>query len=200
MSDPVLMVVAGCNGSGKSSFSKLLVPADFLPFDYDYYFLKNYQSLFDSEIREEMAHTITFTELENQIASALAARSNFCYETKFNSTPLHWPRLFKQNRYKLHLIYLCMDSIEEAKRRVAIRVQNGGHYVSEHEIKKRYFEGFANLNAHFEYFDLIDIFDTSAYSKEPQYILSIEAGLITPKKRLPKYLVQLLPEIAKKVQ
>jgi len=200
MSEPTLLIVAGCNGSGKSSFSRSLVPLDFSPFDYDAYFLKFYGSLFDSDIREEMAHNMAFAELENQIDRASARKDNFCYETNFNSTPLHWPRHFKQNGYKLHLIYLCLDSIEEAKRRVAIRVQNGGHFVPEGEIKKRYFEGFANLNAHFKYFDLIDLFDTSAYAKEPGYILSIEDGTITAKRSLPVYLIPLLPEIAKNIQ
>ena len=96
MSEPTLLVVAGCNGSGKSSFSKLLVPTDFLPFDYDIHFLKFHASLFDSDIREEMAHNMAFTELENQINQAISNRDNFCYETNFNSTPLHWPEHFKK--------------------------------------------------------------------------------------------------------
>jgi len=198
MSEPTLLVVAGCNGSGKSSFSKSLVPADFLPFDYDIHFLKFYASLFDSDIREEMAHNMAYTELENQIEKAIRTRTNFCYETNFNSTPLHWPKYFKQNGYKLHLIYLCLNSIEEAKRRVAIRVQNGGHFVPESEIRKRYFEGFTNLNAHFDYFDLIDIFDTSAYSKEPEYLLSVENGISATHRKLPECLVHLIPDIAKR--
>ena len=200
MSEQTLLVVAGCNGSGKSSFSKSLVPAEFLPFDYDIHFLKFYASLFDSDFREEMAHNMAFAELENQISQAITNKDNFCYETNFNSTPLYWPQHFKENGYKLHLIYLCLDTIEEAKRRVAIRVQNGGHFVSDIEVKKRYFDGFANLNTYFSYFDLIDIFDSSAYSKEPKYILSIEDGVIIIKRNLPEYLVHLIPEIAKSVQ
>lgn len=82
---------------------------------------------------------MAFAELENQVNQAISKKGNFCYETNFNSTPLHWPQHFKNNGYKLHLIYLCLDSIEEAKRRVAIRVQNGGHFVSESKIKKKIF-------------------------------------------------------------
>lgn len=75
-------------------------------------------------------------------------------------------------------------------------MQNGGHFVSDSEIKKRYFDGFANLNTYFSFFDLIDVFDTSAYAKEPKYILSIERGAIITKRKLPEYLVYLIPEIA----
>jgi predicted ABC-type ATPase len=40
MSKPILLVIAGCNGSGKSSFSKLIAPDNFLPFDYDFIFYR----------------------------------------------------------------------------------------------------------------------------------------------------------------
>lgn len=142
MSEPTLLIVAGCNGSGKSSFSKLLVPPGFLPFDYDFQFLKFYATLLEVDFREEMAHNMAFAELENQINFSVTNEINFCYETNFNTDPLHWPAFFKRNGYRLHLIYLCLDSIEKAKQRVAIRVENGGHFVADSEIKLRYFDGF----------------------------------------------------------
>lgn len=96
MPKPVLLVIAGCNGSGKSTFSKPLSPDNFTPFDYDFQFLRFYNSLMDSDIREDMAHRMAFNELENQIKKAIDNKSSFCYETNFNSTPLHWPELFKK--------------------------------------------------------------------------------------------------------
>lgn len=200
MSEPILLIVAGCNGSGKSSFSKSLVPPGFVPFDYDIYFLKFYKSLIDSDIKEEMAHNMAFAELEKQIQHAIAHKINFCYETNFNSTPLYWPKLFKQNGYILHIIYLCLDSIALAKRRVEIRVANGGHFVPEDEIEKRYLDGFANLNKHFNYFNIVDIFDSSEFSKEPNYILTIEHDVTAAKRPLPDYLVHLIPDINRKLQ
>lgn len=197
MSEPTLLVIAGCNGSGKSSFSRSLVPTGFQPFDYDIHYLEFYASLFDSDIREEMAHNLAFAKLENQIGLAISKGTNFCYETNFNSTPLYWPKHFKLNGYKLHLIYLCLDSIEEAHRRVAIRVENGGHFVAESEIHKRYYEGFTNLNNHYPYFDLIDIFDSSKYSCEPDYLLTIENGSIDSLSKFPTYLFDLIPDIVK---
>lgn len=55
MSNPELLVIAGCNGSGKSSFSKALIPDNIVPFDYDFNFLKFYQSLIPTDFQDEMA-------------------------------------------------------------------------------------------------------------------------------------------------
>lgn len=197
MSKPTLLIIAGCNGSGKSTFSKLLSPSDFSPFDYDFQFLKFYKSLIDSDIKETMAHQMAFNELEIQIKKAIEEKSSFCYETNFNSTPLHWPELFKKNGYNLYLIFLCLDSIAEAKKRVAIRVENGGHFVPENEIEKRYQDGYNNLNSFFDYFDYVDLFDSSKYLTHPSHILSIESGKVVSRAHIPDYLNILIPDILK---
>ena len=58
MPEPYLIVVAGCNGAGKSRFSKSFVK-DIVPFDYDARFNANYQSLQPIDIRHEMANNLT---------------------------------------------------------------------------------------------------------------------------------------------
>lgn len=200
MSKPILLIIAGCNGSGKSTFSKPLAPENFTPFDYDYQFLKFYTTLIDSDIKDAMAHRMAYNELEYQIKMAIDNKTSFCYETNFNSTPLHWPEIFKNNGYNLHLIFLCLDSIQEAKKRVAIRVENGGHYVPDKEIEKRYFDGYNNLNSFYDYFDFIDLFDSSKYLKHPTHILSIESGKVSSITNIPDYLNILIPNIIKKTK
>jgi predicted ABC-type ATPase len=197
MSKPILLVIAGCNGSGKSSFSKLLATAAFEPFDYDYHYLKHYNTLFDSDIREIMAHNMAFSALEENVQRALNNNQAFCYETNFNSTPLYWPQIFQQHNFELRLIYLCLNSIEEAQRRVDIRVENGGHFVSKSEIEKRYFDGFENLNNHFSFFKKVDLFETSTYGELPSHILSIENNSLTQTSAIPAYLQKHIPEILK---
>lgn len=196
MSRPALLVVAGCNGSGKSTYSKLLASSEFAPFDYDSYYLTFYRSLLESDVRDVMAHNMAQQELETQINSAVSAHQNFCYETNFNSTPLFWPEHFKKNNYELRLIYLCLNSIEEANRRVAIRVQNGGHFVAEDEVKKRFYDGFSNLNDYFSFFDVVHLFDSSTFMKEPRHLLSMVNGKIARITSFPNYLQQLVPNIA----
>lgn len=196
MSKPTLLVVAGCNGSGKSTYSKLLVSSTFTPFDYDSYFLTYYRALLDADIREVMAHNMARQEFENQINAAILKRQNFCYETNFNSTPLYWPEHFKHHGYEVNLIYLCLNSIEEAKKRVSIRVQNGGHFVAENEIEKRYYDGFSNLNDHFSFFNVVHLFDSSSYLMHPSHLVSLLNGEIAQTTNFPNYLKKMLPDIA----
>lgn len=97
MDKPTLLVIAGCNGSGKSSFSKALSPNNTVVFDYDKVYLEKYNSLIESELRDRMAHNMSRDELEKSIAKAINVRSSFCYETNFNSTPVFWPEKFKSH-------------------------------------------------------------------------------------------------------
>ena len=144
-----------------------------------------------------MAHNMASMELETLINSAISKQHNFCYETNFSSTHLYWPELFKKNNYELNMIYLCMNSIQEAKKRVIIRVQNGGHFVPDDEINTRYYDGFSNLNTHFSFFDNIHMFDSSGYLQQPKHLLSIQNGQIARITSFPVYLKKLIPDIAK---
>lgn len=193
MIEPTLLVIAGCNGSGKSTFSKEIGAGLFEPFDYDFHFLKNYSKLLDIDIKEKMAHNMTWQQLETQVKEAIKLNSNFCYETNFNASPLYWPQIFKENGYKIRMAFLCLNSIEEAIKRVSIRVQNGGHFVPESEVKKRYYEGFSNLRSCYNFFDSIDLFDTSSYGELPKFVLSFEKDKPPTIGSIPKYLTDLIP-------
>lgn len=130
-----------------------------------------------------------------QINNAIQVQGDFCFETNFNSTPLHWPQIFKKQGYRLELIYLCLSSIKEANRRIEIRVKNGGHYVSEEEVMKRYYDGFSNLNQYFNFFDLVHLFDSSNFMERPKHILSLTHGKIAHVSAVPSYLNKLVPNI-----
>jgi len=71
LDNPKLWIIAGCNGAGKSSFSKALFSGELTPFDYDKYFLEFYITLQPSDIQDRMAHNLAFEELERQVSKAL---------------------------------------------------------------------------------------------------------------------------------
>ena len=199
MLKPTLLIVAGCNGSGKSSFSKALSPNNSLPYDYDIVFLDIYNSLIDNELRERMAHNLSSEDLKSNIEEAILNKKNFCYETNFNSSPLYWPTIFKQKEYRIELTFFCLDSIDIAKERVRIRVENGGHFVPDHEIEERYNLGFKHLNENWKFFDTIHLFETSKYDCEPKHILTIERNDLIVLVEFPEYLKHLIPNIAERI-
>jgi predicted ABC-type ATPase len=200
MSRPILLVIAGCNGSGKSSFSKALSPNDTFPYDYDLVFLDFYNSLIDNELRERMAHNLSADHLRTSIETAITQEKNFCYETNFNSTPLYWPTIFKREDYRLELAFFCLDSIVKAKERVRIRVENGGHFVPDKEIEERYSLGYKHLNEHWKFFDAVHLFETSEYDREPKHLLTIEQNDLVILEGFPDYLNNLIPNIADRVK
>ncbi len=86
---PKLTVIAGCNGAGKSTFASSFLPDDITSFDYDKLFLENYNSLPDSEFRENFAKDKTTSEFEGSIYSSLKHKKDFCYETNFDTYPIY---------------------------------------------------------------------------------------------------------------
>jgi predicted ABC-type ATPase len=90
-----LTVIGGCNGSGKSSYSRAITSKKSPSFDYDKVYLQQYNSLIDSDIRDVMAHNLSRAVLEKSIEFAVLMNQDFTYETNFNSSPLFWSENFK---------------------------------------------------------------------------------------------------------
>lgn len=192
---PILTIIAGCNGSGKSSYSSAFTSGQTPAFDYDKIFLEQYASLHDSELREEMAHNLTWKTLQDSIENSISEKIEFTYETNFNATPLYWPERFKSAGYTLRLIYFCLNSVEEAKRRVQIRVENGGHFVPESEIIERFSLGYKHLNENWRFFDEVYLFDTSQYKELPKFFMAIANQQLSEKIHFPEFLIPLIPSI-----
>ena len=200
MNDPTLIVIAGCNGSGKSSFSNALTPGHITPFDYDKVFLETYKSLISFELQATMAHNMARRKLEESTERSIAEQMDFCYETNFDSTPMYWPDHFKEQGYKRKMIFFCLDSFEEAKRRVSIRVENGGHHVPDNEIQRRFTAGYQNLDRYYAQFDAIHLLNSSFYDQEPQHIMSLSNGMVNTVSEIPEFLGNVLPKISKLVR
>jgi hypothetical protein len=128
-----------------------------------------------------MAENQAWFDFEELIDLAITSKTNFCYETNFNSTPMHWP----------------LNSTDEAKRRVRIRVQNGGHFVADNEVVERYKLGYQNLNGNFEKFQSIDVFDCSEYGSDPRYVMSIRNRKLSGQNKMPDFIVKFLPNVFK---
>lgn len=172
MSVPSLIIVAGCNGSGKSTFSKNFVN-NIIPFDFDKRFMQKYDDMQDSELRDIIARNLTRTEFETAIYVAFSKGEDFCYETNFDTNPMYWAEQAKKLGYRLILHFYCLDSLETAKRRVFYRTYNKGHFVPEKTVEFKWKEGYKNLNLHFKEFDHILLINNSSEIEPVQNICTL---------------------------
>jgi predicted ABC-type ATPase len=111
MQQPRLILIAGCNGSGKSTFSQSIVGSDIIPFDYDKRFLEHYNSFRDSEFREKFAIDKTTSDLENLINSSFLNGQSVCFETNFVTVPLNWIKRAKDLGFLVEIYFFCLDSL-----------------------------------------------------------------------------------------
>jgi predicted ABC-type ATPase len=199
MHNPIFIIFAGCNGSGKSTYSKLLSNG-IVVFDYDKTFLNYYDNLCDSELREQIALNKTTEDLERIIKNAFERKESIAFETNFNNVPKDWIQRAVFLGYKITIFFFVLDTIEKAQSRVLIRAKNNGHFVDDETIKFKWKEGYKNINLHYGLADNVIFIDNSKNNKIPETICEINKINATNFEiiqvvELPFYLKHRLPNI-----
>ena len=198
---PDLIIIAGCNGAGKSTFSSSFLPEGLTSFDFDRLFLEHYNSLPDSELREEFARNQTSMHFASSIDKALFNNTDFCYETNFDSHPLYWAQKFRESGYQINLIFFCIDNQEIARHRIQVRTEFKGHFVDDATIDLKWKAGYKNINLHFRYFDNILFVDNSKQNDIYTNLLQIEKGeIVLMSEIIPDYFSHRLPDIYKLIK
>jgi predicted ABC-type ATPase len=123
-------------------------------------------------------------------------KTDFCYETNFDSHPLHWAQKFRENGYHINLIFFCLDNQEIARYRIQLRTEFKGHFVDNKTIDLKWKAGYKNANLHFRFFDNILFVDNSKENDIYTNLLQIEKGnIFLMSDRVPDYFSHRLPEI-----
>jgi predicted ABC-type ATPase len=140
---PHVIVIAGANGAGKSTVAPFLLRdtlgiSEFVNADT----LAQGLSAFAPEKAARAAGRIMLA----RIGELAEAKKDFAFETTL-STRSFVPRLQKmrKNGYEFSLFFLWLISSKLAVLRVAERVRQGGHDISEETIKRRYEKGLKNF-------------------------------------------------------
>lgn len=138
-----IIVIAGPNGAGKTTLSPYLLR--------DKYGIKEYVnadtialglSAFDPENVAFEAGRIMLKRL----SFLTKQKMNFAFETTLSSRSYaYWIRNAIENGYKMHLLYLWLQSPELALERVNERVRLGGHNITKEVIYRRYYRGISNF-------------------------------------------------------
>jgi len=198
---PVLTIIAGCNGAGKSTFAPSFLPEGLSSFDYDKLFLEYYNHLPDSELREQFAKDMTTEAFEQAVEQALNNKSDFCYETNFDIHPVYWVERFRENGFTINLIFFCIKKQETARHRIQVRTEFKGHFVNNSTIDLKWKAGYKNLNTYYTFFDNILIVDNSKPRDVYTNILQIEKGKLTlMANQIPDYIERRLPNIYKLIK
>lgn len=139
MSNPEIFVIAGPNGAGKSTGAATILPKHF-PTDRFLNADDIAKALAtDSRIEAGKVMLRRMQELRNR-------RATFAFETTLaGRSHARFLQGAKKAGYHIHLAYVWLSSVDLAKKRVAVRVQRGGHDIPPTDIERRYSRGIKNL-------------------------------------------------------
>lgn len=85
-----------------------------------------------------------------RLRELLDADKSFAFETTASGTNyVKHLKSAKANGYQINLTFLWLSKPEEAVKRVAQRVKQGGHNVPQDSVIRRYYSGIKNLMMHY---------------------------------------------------
>jgi predicted ABC-type ATPase len=172
---PVVYMIAGPNGAGKTTLALRTLPEFF--------------SIHEFVNADEIARGLSPFNPDDQAVPAgrlmlkriddlIAARTNFAFETTGAS------RVFadkikqaKAAGYGSGLFYVYLSDADIAKKRVHMRVLQGGHNIPDDTIERRYFRSLHNLvNLYLPLADKAGIYNGEAAQNSRQRIIADKQG------------------------
>jgi len=155
-SKQVMTVFAGTNGAGKSTLSRLMGQIVGTIIDPD----KIAKELNPESPRS--ADLAAGREAVKRIRALLAANMNFAIETTLSgSFALRHMQMAKEQGYWIALYYIGLMDVQMHIDRVASRVEQGGHWISETDIRWRYGQSLQNLSPALGIADEVIIIDNT---------------------------------------
>jgi len=141
--NPKIIVIAGCNGAGKSTIAPHLLR--------DAFGLKEFVNA-DTIAQGLSAFSPESVSLEagklmlKRLRELANGRKSFAFETTLATRfYAQWMKDLKSQGFEFHLVFLWLKNPELASARVKERVASGGHNIPEYVIYRRYFKGLQNF-------------------------------------------------------
>jgi predicted ABC-type ATPase len=141
--DPRVLIIAGPNGAGKTTYAREFLPVDAAcPVFVNADLIAAGLSPFAPESAAVRAGRLMLQEIQRHFA----ARASFAFETTLSGRGyLRLIERWQAAGYRVKLIFLQLDSPEQAIARVVQRVRQGGHDVPELVIRRRFAAGRTNF-------------------------------------------------------
>lgn len=173
---PTLCVIAGPNGSGKTTTTEQLLAnewgANSLYINPDNIAEQEFGGWNNSDAVLKAAKRAT--EMRYQ---CLAERRDFVFETVFSSAEkLEFLRKAHDEGYFIRFFYVCTKSPEINVARIAKRYMNGGHEVPISKVVTRYFKSLELAKQAIAFVDRAYIYDNSVEDQIPQLLYRTSDG------------------------
>ena len=175
---PVLIIIAGPNGSGKTTITSQIMHHEWL---------ENSVYINPDQVAQERFGDWNSAEAVRQAAEycadwrerCLADGQSMIFETVFSADDkLDFIRRAKQAGFFIRLFFVCTDSPMINAARIAGRVMKGGHDVPIAKIISRYQKSIINCKMATSIADRVYIYDNSVDGQEARILFRFADGTI----------------------
>lgn len=180
MSRPVLYVLAGVNGAGKSSVGgHVLTQAGMTWFNPDSY-ARELMQLHGGALQE--ANGQAWQEGVRRLDDAIEGGFSFAFETTLGGRTIIEKLIAAAGSHDILMWFCGLRDAEQHIARVAFRVTQGGHPIAEERIRERCLTSYRNLLDLMPRLAYLRVYDNSAdvlagqSVPEPRRVLQIDAG------------------------
>lgn len=175
---PVMCIVAGPNGSGKTTTTEQLLKnewgADSLYINPDIIAKDIYGDWNSTEAIMKAARKATEQRYE-----CLKNGTDFVFETVFSSAEkMDFIQKAKEGGFFIRIFYVCTESPLININRIAQRYLNGGHEVPISKTISRYYSSLENISKAIKIADRVYLYDNSVENAAPRLILRTSDGVI----------------------
>ncbi|MBQ9523315.1 MAG: zeta toxin family protein [Paludibacteraceae bacterium] len=176
MRKPVLIVIAGPNGSGKTSTTHLVIKHEWAeqcvyinPDEIAQSKFGNWNDV--HAVRQAVEYCDTWRE------QLLQERKDFIFETVLSSDgKVDFLKRAKEAGYFIRVFFICTESPTINAARIANRVMEGGHDVPIQKIISRYQKAIINAVKVTEFADRVYFYDNSVDNQDAQILFRTTDG------------------------
>lgn len=178
---PTLVIVAGPNGSGKTTITEKLLKHEWT--DDTVYINPDLIAKEKFGSWDSYESVIKAAEYSKELRYQLIEkRKNIAFETVFSTQEkIDYIIHAKNNGYFIRFFFVCVDDPTINAQRVALRVMEGGHDVPISKIIKRYYKSIENCLQIISIADRAYFYDNTINEQNPKLMFRTTDGVLTKK-------------------